>query len=330
MDAPGPGDSALRRCGFPRRPRGGHHAHARPGGGARGPRDGHRRRGDDQGPLLKAKALSPHAHCPAHVRSTGSDGANGRLGTALRDLRSLVAPLVHDGPGRGHRARTPRARPPRPSHPRPRDRPRDSGDEPRETRVRRARNGYLPERDQEGKSVREGGWAVHRIPCRQRPRLETGPESGRRDRGPRRVPRSAGGQTARLRPDGASRAPPERVALPEMLLGQGTGHMGTAPDRGIRAAWIFPWDLRDSIRCRDRLLRERQAAAQGAVRDVPTNAWTSGIQRSRCPPTPYSFPFEGRRRPSSIRRNSWDRAPPSCTNSFTPASVAYTKVVAGP
>src|SRR5437773_9908964 len=54
-----------------------------------------------------------------------------------------------------------------------------------------------------------------------------------------------------------------------MLLRQGTGHMGTAPDRGIRAAWMFPSDLRDAIHCRDRLLRERQAAAQGAVRDVP-------------------------------------------------------------
>ena len=55
--------------------------------------------------------------------------------------------------------------------------------------------------------------------------------------------------------------------------------MGTAPDRGIRAAWIFPWDLRDSIHCRDRLLRERQAAAQGAVRDVPAGRVGEALAR---------------------------------------------------
>jgi len=44
---------------------------------------------------------------------------------------------------------------------------------------------------------------------------------------------------------------------------------GTWGPHRIGAPWIFPRDLRGSIRCRDGLLRERQAAAQGVVRDIP-------------------------------------------------------------
>src|SRR2546422_74143 len=52
MDARGPRDPALRGGRFPGRPRGGHHADARPRRGARRAIDGHRRLRADQGPVL--------------------------------------------------------------------------------------------------------------------------------------------------------------------------------------------------------------------------------------------------------------------------------------
>src|SRR2546428_5143027 len=53
MDARGPRDPAVRGRRFLGRPRGGHHANARPRRGARRLVHGHRRLGADQGPLLR-------------------------------------------------------------------------------------------------------------------------------------------------------------------------------------------------------------------------------------------------------------------------------------
>src|SRR5437870_10224344 len=62
MDARGPRVPAVRRRGFPGRPRGRHHADARPRRGARRAVDGHRRPRADQGPVLTRIPLADGLH----------------------------------------------------------------------------------------------------------------------------------------------------------------------------------------------------------------------------------------------------------------------------
>src|SRR5256886_15068876 len=218
----------------------------------------------------QAKRLSPPPRWPRHGRAAGSDRANGRLGETVRDLGRGNPPVVQPRSGPGHGGGPEGAPPPRRTPPRPRDRPRDAGDEPRETRLRRRRDRYLWERDQEGEGRRERSRAFDHVPRGQRPQVETRAESGRCDRGPWGVPCVAEGQTAYLRPDGTPGAPPEWLALPEMLLRQGTRHVGTAPDRRTGAARILPRVVRNPLRRQDGLPWECEAASEGAVRDVPS------------------------------------------------------------
>src|SRR3989449_4235343 len=75
MDARGPRDPALRGGRFPGRPRGGHHADARPRRGARRAIDGHRRLRADQGPVLTRIPLADGLHRrPVSQRTTWWEG----------------------------------------------------------------------------------------------------------------------------------------------------------------------------------------------------------------------------------------------------------------
>src|SRR5439155_2807932 len=72
-----------------------------------------------------------------------------------------------------------------------------------------------------------------------------------------------------LRADGPPGPPTRRLAVPEMLLDQGAGHLGPVPTRGIRAPRILPRDIRDPVRRRDRLPGECLARPESPVRDLP-------------------------------------------------------------
>src|SRR5207247_4629681 len=75
MDARGPRDPALRGGRFPGRPRGGHHADARPRRGARRAIDGHRRLRADQGPVLTRIPLADRLYRrPVSQRTTWWEG----------------------------------------------------------------------------------------------------------------------------------------------------------------------------------------------------------------------------------------------------------------
>src|SRR5205814_8513539 len=106
-------------------------------------------------------------------------------------------------------------------------------------------------------------------PRGQRPQGEPRSASGGRDHGPRGLPRAAERQAADLRSDGPPSPPTGRLALPEVLLDQGAGHLGAVPTRAIGTPPILPRDLRNPVRHRDRLPGERRAGPEGAVRDLP-------------------------------------------------------------
>src|SRR5207247_6585206 len=101
------------------------------------------------------------------------------------------------------------------TNPRPRDGPRDPSDEPREARLRRARNGRFLECDQESEGGRQGGRTVDRVPRGQRAPVKTRTESGGRDHRSRGLPRAAESQAADLRPDGPPSPSTKRWALLE-------------------------------------------------------------------------------------------------------------------
>src|SRR3989441_9225493 len=221
------------------------------------------------GPEVQAKRLSQPPRCPRYGGASGCDGADGRLGKGVRDLGRCHAPVVQPRPGHGHRAGPEVTPPPGRTDPRPWDGPRDAGDEPREARFRRRCDGHFRERDQEAEGIRKEGGPFDYVPRRQRPQIETRPESCRCDRGPRSVPRNAEGQAARLRRDRAPGAPPERLALPEVFLRQRAGDVGTAPDRGTGAHRILPRAVRDPVRRRDGFPGERKAPTESPVRHLP-------------------------------------------------------------
>src|SRR5437773_7652121 len=311
MDPPGPRDPTVRGRGFPRRPRGGHHANARFGRRTCSFEHGHRRRRAYQGPLLirqpgrgrgppqdltvpggdrrvprarvppvpralqallspRAKGLSRRPRCSRHVRAAGRDWTHGRLDAAVRHLRRRDAPVVQPRLGHGHRTRPESAPPPGRTDPGPRDRPRDASDEPRQARLRGARDGHLFERDREGEGGGQGGRTVDRVPRGQRPQVQARSESRGRDHGPRGLPRAAERQAADLRADGPPGPPTRRLAVPEMLLDQGARHLGPVPPRGIGAPRILPRDIRDPVRRRDRLPGECLASPESPVRDLPS------------------------------------------------------------
>src|SRR6266550_928496 len=263
----------------------------------------------------QAKRLSPPQWWPRHGGAAGGDRANGRLGETVCVLGRCHAPVVQPRPGHGHRACLEDPPPQQPTSPRPRHGPCDAGDEPREARLRRRCDGHLWERDQEGQGIRERGGALDHVPRRQRPPLETRGEPGRCDCGPRGVPRLAEGQAAGLRQDGTPRAPPERLALPEVFLQQRAGHVGTAPHRGTGAARILPEDVRDSLRRRDGLPGKCETVPKGAVRDVPPAGGCASRKGSEASPEAIDevlIPYIRRDGLADSRRRDVEQPLPSC------------------